>query len=52
MQGLHSAEHADQLLRRRSSFAKAVARTLEQAHPELVVSDMKKKLREGKVLVD
>jgi bifunctional non-homologous end joining protein LigD len=33
-------------------FAKAVAQTLEKAHPELVVSDMKKKLRQGKVLVD
>ena len=33
-------------------FAKAVAQTLEQAHPELVVSDMKKKLRQGKVLID
>jgi bifunctional non-homologous end joining protein LigD len=35
-----------------SLFAKAVARTLEKAHPELVVSDMKKELRRGKVLVD
>jgi len=35
-----------------SPFAKAVAQTLERAHPELVVSDMKKKLRQGKVLVD
>jgi bifunctional non-homologous end joining protein LigD len=35
-----------------SPFAKAVAQTLEKAHPELVVSDMKKKLRGGKVLVD
>jgi bifunctional non-homologous end joining protein LigD len=35
-----------------SPFAKAVAQTLEKAHPELVVSDMKKALREGKVLVD
>ena len=33
-------------------FAKAVAQTLAQAHPELVVSDMKKTLRHGKVLVD
>jgi bifunctional non-homologous end joining protein LigD len=33
-------------------FAKAVAQTLEKAHPELVVSDMKKALRHGKVLVD
>jgi bifunctional non-homologous end joining protein LigD len=35
-----------------SPFAKAVAQTLENAHPELVVSDMKKALRKGKVLVD
>jgi len=35
-----------------SPFAKAVAQTLEKAHPELVVSDMKKALRQGKVLVD
>ena len=33
-------------------FAKAVAQTLAKAHPELVVSDMKKELRHGKVLVD
>jgi len=35
-----------------SSFAKATAQALEKTHPELVVSDMKKKLRHGKVLVD
>jgi bifunctional non-homologous end joining protein LigD len=35
-----------------SPLAKAVARTLEKAHPDLVVSDMKKELRRGKVLVD
>lgn len=35
-----------------SPFAKAVAQTLEKSHPELVVSDMKKELRRGKVLVD
>jgi bifunctional non-homologous end joining protein LigD len=33
-------------------FAHALARLLEQEHPELVVSDMKKQLRVGKVLVD
>jgi bifunctional non-homologous end joining protein LigD len=33
-------------------FAHAVAQTLEKVHPELVVSDMKKELRHGKVLVD
>ena len=35
-----------------SPFAKAVAQALERAHPEQVVSDMKKALRQGKVLVD
>ena len=34
------------------NFAHALARLLEQEHPELVVSDMKKQLRTGKVLVD
>ncbi len=34
------------------SFARALARLLEETHPELVVSDMKKALRTGKVLVD
>jgi bifunctional non-homologous end joining protein LigD len=34
------------------SFAHAVARLLEQEHPELVVSDMKKAVRTNKVLVD
>lgn len=34
------------------SFARALARLLEEAHPELVVSDMKKALRTGKVLMD
>ena len=33
-------------------FAHELARALEQNHPELVVSDMKKSIREGKVLVD
>ncbi len=33
-------------------FARSVAVALEKAHPELVVSDMKKELRHGKVLVD
>ncbi len=33
-------------------FAHEIARLLERAHPELVVSDMKKVLRTGKVLVD
>ena len=34
------------------SFAHAVARLLEQEHPELVVSDMKKAVRSNKVFVD
>jgi bifunctional non-homologous end joining protein LigD len=33
-------------------FANALARLLEHDHPELVVSDMKKSIRNGKVLVD
>lgn len=33
-------------------FAHALARLLEHDHPQLVVSDMKKELRTGKVLVD
>jgi bifunctional non-homologous end joining protein LigD len=33
-------------------FAHALTRLLEEEHPELVVSDMKKALRTGKVLVD
>lgn len=34
------------------SFAHAVARLLEQEHPELVVSDMKKAVRTNRVFVD
>jgi bifunctional non-homologous end joining protein LigD len=34
------------------SFARALAQLLEQEHPEMVVSDMKKSLRTGKVFVD
>jgi bifunctional non-homologous end joining protein LigD len=33
-------------------FAHGVAQVLERRHPDLVVSDMKKSLRTGKVLVD
>jgi bifunctional non-homologous end joining protein LigD len=33
-------------------FAKALAQQLEREHPELVVHNMKKDLRHGKVLVD
>jgi bifunctional non-homologous end joining protein LigD len=35
-----------------SAFAHELARSLEADHPDLVVSDMKKSLRNGKVLVD
>jgi bifunctional non-homologous end joining protein LigD len=34
------------------TFARGIAELLERRHPELVVSDMKKSLRGGKVLVD
>ncbi len=34
------------------SFAHAIARLLEQEHPEMVVSDMKKAVRTNKVFVD
>ena len=33
-------------------FALAVAKLLEQQHPDLVVSNMRRELREGRVLVD
>jgi bifunctional non-homologous end joining protein LigD len=33
-------------------FSRALAQLLEQEHPELVISDMKKSLRTGKVFVD
>ena len=33
-------------------FARALAQLLEQEHPEMVVSDMKKSVRTGKVFVD
>lgn len=35
-----------------SAFARELARALEADHPDLAVSDMKKTLRKGKVLVD
>ena len=35
-----------------SAVAHELARALEAAHPDLIVSDMKKELRRGKVLVD
>jgi bifunctional non-homologous end joining protein LigD len=34
------------------TFARACAQLLEKQHPEAVVSDMKKELRQGKVLID
>jgi bifunctional non-homologous end joining protein LigD len=34
------------------TFARALAQLLEDEHPEMVVSDMKKKVRTGKVFVD
>ena len=37
---------------RTKAFARALAENLEQAHPDLVVSKMKRRLRSGKVLVD
>jgi bifunctional non-homologous end joining protein LigD len=37
---------------RTKPFAQALAQLLERRHPELVVSDMRKDLRAGKVLVD
>ncbi len=41
----HTHHHA-------SAFALTVAQVLERAHPDLVVSNMKKELRKGKVLID
>lgn len=35
-----------------SDFAKELARAIEADHPDLAVSDMKKSLRQGRVLVD
>jgi bifunctional non-homologous end joining protein LigD len=45
---LHTKTTYDQT----KSFAHAVARLLEQEHPDLVVSDMKKVIRTSKVFVD
>jgi bifunctional non-homologous end joining protein LigD len=45
---LHSKTSYDET----KAFAHAVARLLEQEHPDLVVSDMKKAVRTNKVLVD
>ncbi|MCC2659439.1 MAG: ATP-dependent ligase [Arthrobacter sp.] len=45
---LDGAQTSDQI----SDFAHELARALEADHPDLAVSDMKKSLRTGKVLVD
>ncbi|MDF9750157.1 ATP-dependent DNA ligase [Arthrobacter sp. ES3-54] len=45
---LDGAQSSDQI----SDFARELARSLEADHPDLAVSDMKKTLRTGKVLVD
>lgn len=46
--GLDGTQTSDQI----SDFAHELARALEADHPALAVSDMKKTLRKGKVLVD
>lgn len=46
--GLDGTQTSDQI----SAFAHELARALEADHPDLAVSDMKKTLRTGKVLVD
>jgi bifunctional non-homologous end joining protein LigD len=46
--GLDGTQSSDQI----SEFAHELARALEADHPDLAVSDMKKSLRTGKVLVD
>jgi bifunctional non-homologous end joining protein LigD len=46
--GLDGTQTSDQV----SDFAHELARALEADHPDLAVSDMKKTLRKGKVLVD
>ena len=45
---LDGSQSSDQI----SEFAHELARSLEADHPDLAVSDMKKTLRSGKVLVD
>jgi len=45
---LDGTQTSDQI----SEFARELARALESDHPDLAVSDMKKTLRKGKVLVD
>ena len=49
---LYAALDGRQTSEQVSAVAHELARALEADHPELVVSDMKKALRDGKVLVD
>ncbi|MFD0045163.1 ATP-dependent DNA ligase [Pseudarthrobacter scleromae] len=49
---LYAALDRSQTSEQISAFARELARALEADHPDLAVSDMKKSLRKGKVLVD
>ncbi|TLM75548.1 ATP-dependent DNA ligase [Pseudarthrobacter sp. NamB4] len=49
---LYAALDRSQTSEQVSAFARELARALESDHPDLAVSDMKKTLRKGKVLVD
>lgn len=49
---LYAALDGTQTSEQISAFARELARALEADHPDLAVSDMKKTLRKGKVLVD
>ncbi|MCU1533573.1 MAG: ATP-dependent ligase [Glaciihabitans sp.] len=49
---LYAALDGTQTTEQVSAIAHELARALEADHPDLIVSDMKKSLREGKVLVD
>jgi len=49
---LYAALDGTQTSEQISAFARELARALEADHPDLAVSDMKKSLRAGKVLVD
>lgn len=49
---LYAALDRSQTSEQISAFARELARALEADHPDLAVSDMKKTLRKGKVLVD
>ncbi|MDT0171177.1 ATP-dependent DNA ligase [Pseudarthrobacter sp. BRE9] len=49
---LYAALDGTQTSEQISAFARELARALEADHPDLAVSDMKKSLRKGKVLVD